>query len=173
VPADLAAEILFRACYVYDDIEGKSIADLGTGTGRLAIGAALLGANYTIGVDSDESALKIAQGNAKRLRVQIDWVLGEVAPLRGRFDTIVMNPPFGTKQIHADAQFLEVALRLASVVYSIHKSSTRGFLVRWLNRHETRPAIVISGKLEIAHQFPFHRKRREYVDVDVYRILRS
>lgn len=173
VPADLAAEILFRACYVYDDIEGRSIIDLGAGTGRLTIGAALLDANYTVGVDSDEEAIRIARANAKKLRVQVDWVLGDVTLLRGRVDTVVMNPPFGTKQIHADTRFLEVALGLASVVYSIHKTSTRSFIVPWLNRHNTRSAVVISGKLEIAHQFPFHRKRRQYVDVDVYRILQS
>lgn len=173
MPADLAAEILFRACYEHDDIEGKSIIDLGTGTGRLAIGAALLGANLVIGVDLDEPAIKTAQVNAKRLKLQIDWVLGGIDQLRGRVDTVVMNPPFGTKQEHADTHFLKVSLRLASVVYSIHKKSTRDFLVRWLKSRNTRPTIVMSDKLEIAHQFPFHRKRRQYVDVDVYRILQS
>jgi len=173
VPADLAAEILFQACYVHDDIERKSIIDLGTGTGRFAIGTALLGADYVIGVDSDEPALKIAQANARRLKLKIDWVLGEIDPLRGLVDTVVMNPPFGTKEEHADTRFLKVALRLASVVYSIHKTSTRGFLVRWLDRHKTHPEVIISDKLEIAHQFQFHRKRRQYVDVDVYRIQQS
>ena len=38
VPADLAAEILFRACYEFGDIEGKLVIDLGTGTGRLSLG---------------------------------------------------------------------------------------------------------------------------------------
>lgn len=173
VPADIAAEILFRACYVHNDIEGKSVIDLGTGTGRLAIGAALLGADYVIGVDSDEPALKNAQADAKRLSLQIDWVLGEIDPLRGRVDTVVMNPPFGTKEEHADTNFLRVALRLATVVYSVHKASTRGFLVRWLDRHEAQTEVIISDKLEIAHQFPFHRKKRKYVDVDVYRILQK
>lgn len=43
------------------------------------------------------------------------------------FDTIVMNPPFGTKQnAGMDMKFLSAGLNLArGAVYSLHKSSTR------------------------------------------------
>jgi len=173
VPADLAAEILFRACYVHDDIEGKSVLDLGTGTGRLVLGASILGAEYAIGVDLDHSALEVAAENCGRLGLQIDLVLGNIEALRGAVDTVVMNPPFGTKRAHADIHFLEVALRLANVIYSIHKSSTSSHLCRWLTQHDSNSDIIISSRMEIPHQFSFHTKRRQYVDVDVYRIVHS
>jgi len=50
IPPEVAAELLYIAAYTYDDIIDKTIADLGCGTGRLAIGSALLGAKETIGV---------------------------------------------------------------------------------------------------------------------------
>ena len=38
-PSNVAAETLYLAAYVYDDIIGKTVVELGCGTGRLAIGA--------------------------------------------------------------------------------------------------------------------------------------
>lgn len=47
------------------------------------------------------------------------------------FDTVVMNPPFGTKNnAGIDMKFLKMGLDLASdSVYSLHKSSTRYLLL--------------------------------------------
>ena len=47
-------------------------------------------------------------------------VLGQVV------DTVVMNPPFGTRKKGADMEFLSAAMKVASqAVYSLHKTSTR------------------------------------------------
>jgi putative methylase len=173
IPADLAAQILFTACYVHGDIEGRRIADLGTGTGRLALGALMLGADYVVGVDIDTTSLRVAVENSQRLGLKPDWVLGDIATLRGPFDTIIMNPPFGTRKPHADLHFVEDAIDIAHVVYSIHKSSTRRFITRWLSSRRTRFQVIESAKMEISHQFDFHRKRRRYIEVDVYRIERK
>jgi predicted RNA methylase len=169
IPADLAAEILFAACYTYGDIEQKNVGDLGCGTGRLGLGASMLGAKYVVGVDLDRRSVAIALQNTKAFRLQADWVLGDIETLRGNFDTVLMNPPFGTKQPHADIRFLETGMKLGSVVYSIHKSATRDFISGWLRRRNTLPEIVIATKLEIPHQFGFHRKKKANVDVDVIR----
>src|SRR5690606_24141684 len=45
------------------------------------------------------------------------------------FDTVVMNPPFGTKKKGLDMKFLRTAVEMANVVYSLHKTSTREFVV--------------------------------------------
>jgi putative methylase len=173
IPADLAADILFLACHVHGDIEGKFVMDLGTGTGRLAMGAAMLGAEYVIGIDIDPLALKVALNNSKRLDLKIDWLLGAVESLRGHADTILMNPPFGTKRPHADLRFLQVALSLGKTVYSIHKTATRQFLQRWIRQHQAKSAPIISTNMEIPHQFHFHTRRKRCVAVDVFRITSS
>ena len=41
------------------------------------------------------------------------------------FDTVVMNPPFGTRNTGIDTIFLLDAMKISSVVYSLHKTSTR------------------------------------------------
>lgn len=42
----LAAHAIYTAANSYNDIEGKYVLDLGTGTGMLAIACALMGASY-------------------------------------------------------------------------------------------------------------------------------
>jgi predicted RNA methylase len=173
VPAELAAEILFQACYEFGDIEGKSVIDLGAGTGRLALGASMLGAEYTVGAEVDRLAIEAGAKNCKRLRLKVDWVLAEIETLRGSVDTVVMNPPFGTKNPHADMRFLQTAVRIGKVVYSIHKTSTRKHLERWFGEHNSKASVILRADMEIPHQFSFHKKKRRYVEVDVYRIVRS
>ncbi len=173
VPADLAAEILFRACYEFGDIEGKSVIDLGAGTGRLALGASMLGAEYVVGADLDRLALEVGARNCKRLGLKVDWVLAEIETIHGPGDTVVMNPPFGTKSPHADIRFLQTALRIGKVIYSIHKTSTRKHLERWFSEHNSMANVILRTNMEIPHQYSFHKKHRRYVEVDVFRIVRS
>ena len=170
IPADLAAELLFSACYVYNDITGKRIIDLGTGTGRLAIGASLLNAEYVVGIDVDQLSLAVAAKASETLRAHVDWVQANVETIRSRVDTVIMNPPFGTKQVHADIRFLGIAMEIADVVYSIHKSSTRNFLIRWLEERGCKVSEIMTSRMEIPHQFTFHRKDRRFVNVSVIRV---
>ena len=172
IPADMAAEILFRACYEFGDIEDKSVVDLGTGVGRLALGASLLGADYVVGVDMDWRALKLAAENCKRMKLEADWVLSSLEALRGPVNTVVMNPPFGTKRPHADTQFLRTAITIGHVVYSIHKVTTREHLAHWFRENDCLATVIMSTNMEIPHQFSFHRKRKHQVEVDVFRIVR-
>jgi len=172
-PADIAADILFRACYTYGDIRGKTVLDLGTGTGRLAIGAAILGANQVIGIDIDAESLHAASSNSMRMQVKVEWIVGDIETVRGLFDTVIMNPPFGTKREHADIKFLRVALKIGKVIYSIHKSTTHSFLSRWLRDADTEFEVLMTTKILIPHQYNFHHKRSHAVVVDALRIIRS
>jgi putative methylase len=169
-PADMAADLLFRACYSYGDIRGKTVVDLGSGTGRLAIGAAILGADV-VGIDLDPESVHEALLNSKRMQLKVDWVIGDIEVVRGCFDTVIMNPPFGTKQEHADVKFLTAALKIAKVTYSIHKSTTRPFISRWLKTGGAESEVVTTIKMLIPHQYDFHHKRRQFVVVDVLRIV--
>jgi len=170
VSAKVAAELLHMAGFEHHDLQGKTI-DLGTGTGRLAIGAATMGSKQVTGVDIDERSITLARENAIAAGVRVEWVVSDIKEVVGAYDTVIMNPPYGTRSSHADVQFLERAFELAPVSYSIHKSSTREFLRRVIERKNRRIDAVRSMSLDIPHLFPFHQKKWEKVDVDLYRIM--
>lgn len=172
VSSDAASELLYMAGFEHNDLEGRVI-DLGTGTGRLAIGAFLMGAVETVGVDVDERALAIARENAERVEARVEWVHSEIEKINGKFDAVIMNPPYGTRTAHADTRFLEKAFQLASVVYSIHKSATREYLVQFLPRSGWHVDQVRSMWMDLPHLFEFHEKKRGIVEVDLYRITRN
>jgi len=70
-PATVAAPFLHLA-FMSGDIEGKTVYDLGCGTGILSIGAALLGAKEVIGFDIDDGAVSNAVKNAAGMKAEID-----------------------------------------------------------------------------------------------------
>src|SRR5207247_2616493 len=124
VSPEAAAELLYMAGFEHDDLEGR-IIDLGTGTGRFAIGAALMSPAHVVGVDVDARALELASENAKTAGVKVKWLQSTIDKLDGTYDTVIMNPPYGTRTAHADTRFLDKAFQIASITYSIHKTSTR------------------------------------------------
>ena len=174
IPSSLAAELLVFA-YLNGDIEGKVVCDLGCGTGRLAIGASLLGAKLVYGCDVDEEALKIAMENALVLGVKnVVWIKKDVKELTGiRVDTVVQNPPFGVRKKHADIVFLRKAIEIGKVVYTIHKSGreNREFLKRVISEMGGKITHVIEKDFVIPHLYEFHRKFRHKFKVDLYRIV--
>ncbi len=172
VSSAAASELLYMAGFEHSDLEGRVI-DLGTGTGRLAIAAALMGAKTVVGVDVDEQALTLARENAGTAGVQVDWVQSKIEKVNGKFGTVIMNPPYGTRTAHADTRFLEKAFQLAPVVYSIHKSSTRDFLIQLVTRLGWQVGQIRSMRMDIPHLFEFHEKKRATVEVDLYRIVRK
>jgi predicted RNA methylase len=171
VSAETASELLYMAGFEHNDLDGRVI-DIGTGTGRLAIGAALMGAKKVVGVDVDEHALTLAKENAESAAVQVGWVQSEIENVNGRFNTVIMNPPYGTRTTHADTRFLEKALQLAPLVYSIHKSSTRDFLLQLVMKLGAQVDQARSMRMAIPHLFEFHEKKRAIVEIDLYRIRR-
>jgi putative methylase len=173
-PAEVAAEMLFTAAFIHDDVEFKLVADLGCGTGRLGIGALVLGAHKLVGVDIDPKAIAVAIDNSLEAGVfeKSCWITGNVSTLQGSFDTILMNPPFGTRRKHLDVAFLNEAFGLAEVVYSVHKSSTRQFIMDFIGRMGYRVSTLLKVDLEIPHIFEFHERIKRPVEVDIYRIVR-
>lgn len=170
VSPEVGAELLFMAGFEHGDILGRRVLDLGSGSGRLAIGAGLLGAQQIVGVDIDPINISIARENASKLKVDIDWIVGDVVAVQGEFDTVIMNPPYGTRKKHADIKFLTQSFRRAQTVYSIHKSSTRIFLKEFIARHERHVDAIRSVDMLLPHLFDFHHKKWRRISVDLYRI---
>jgi len=170
VSPDVAAELLYMAGFEHRDLQGE-IIDLGTGTGRLAIGAAIMGSMRVVGVDIDETAIAVSRENAVAAGFQVKWLGSDIDEVEGKYDTVIMNPPYGTRSPHLDVRFLERAFELAPVSYSFHKSSTRKFLKSFIAKRNRKVDGLRSMSLNIPHLFPFHHKKWENIQVDLYRIV--
>jgi len=174
IPSDVAVEILYVATYIYDDITNKTVVDLGCGTGRLALGAALLGAEETVGIDIDRLAVKTAKKNAEKLKVdgKTHWIIADIEVLRGGFDTVLQNPPFGVQRRGADRKFIEKALGIGHRVYSLHKSgeSNRKFIKRFIELHGGEVTGIFPLEMTIPKMFEFHTKKKHSLKVDLYLI---
>ncbi len=173
-PSNVAAETLYLAAYVYDDIIGKTVVELGCGTGRLAIGAALLGASEVFGVDVDGVAVRVAQKNAEMLGVKekTHWIVADIDVVKGTFDTTLQNPPFGVQRRRADRRFITKSLELSSTIYSFHKGgeSNRTFIKRFIEEHGGKVTTIFPMNMEIPRMFKFHTKKKRSIHVDLYRI---
>ena len=131
----IAACVLHSIESTYGSLDGRVVADLGCGTGVLSIGARLLGARAVIGFDIDPDALEIAKTNLEEFGFDIqeendgycDFVLNDVtrtfahvfdkecnlaqksfSQFSGYFDTVIMNPPFGTKHNRGLGKFFGI-----------------------------------------------------------------
>jgi putative methylase len=171
-PSNVAAETLYLASYVYDDIIEKTVIELGCGTGRLAIGAALLGAKEVFGIDLDADAVRIAKRNAEQLgfKENTHWIVGDIDAVTGYFDTVLQNPPFGVQRKRADRRFISKSLELSGTVYSFHKSglSNREFIKRFIEEHGGKVSKIFPVSMEIPRMFKFHTKKKQSTQVDLY-----
>ena len=173
-PSNVAAEILYLAAYVHDDIIGKTVVELGCGTGRLAIGSALLGAQEVVGVDLDGFAVRVAQKYADIMGVKdrVHCIVADIDAINGNFDIVLQNPPFGVQRRRADRKFISKSLELSNTIYSFHKGgeSNRDFIKRFIEGHGGRVTHIFPLKMEIPRMFKFHTKKRRSIKVDLYRI---
>jgi putative methylase len=170
--AQSAARMLRLAGYAYDDIIGKRIVDLGCGSGVLAIGAALIGGRTVVGVDVDRDSVLTATENATRLGLDVEYIVGDIETVCGSFDTVLMNPPFGSWHRGADCLFLKKAVALAEVVYSLHKRTVenRRFLTAQINVYGGKVESIHAMDIVIPRTYAFHKQNRFLVKADLYRI---
>jgi putative methylase len=195
IPVDIAATMLYLAAYTYGDIVGKKILDLGCGTGRLALGAAFLGAKQVVGIDLDKGAVRVASEISVKaeLKERMRWIIGDITAIRGDFDTVLQNPPFGVQKPKADTTFLEKALKTGKTIYSLHKHLEKNALQKRIRLNESIATPIAPppffkkfvdkrrGKIRSAYamvmtiprMFDFHTKRRHKFIVDLLVIDRS
>jgi putative methylase len=162
-PSVIASDILFHA-YSEGDISGRTVNDLGCGTGIFAIGACLLGGDAA-GFDISSEAIGKAKCNAESLGVNAAFEVCDISEVTRRADTTVMNPPFGSQRRNADRPFLDKATELSGSVYSIHMETTLPFLRRYVRETGKEICYHKTYKYQIPHTFSFHSKREHVVDV--------
>ena len=71
---------------------GKSLLDIGTGTGILAIGASKMGFSHIVAVDTDPLAVDAARENITLNGLKnIEVKEGSISVVKGKFDVIIAN----------------------------------------------------------------------------------
>ena len=168
-PAKIAADILYIA-HGFGDVQDKKVIDLGCGTGIFSIGACMLDANEITGIDIDEDAINIAMENANNTKCQVNYDCMAVEEISGEWNTCIMNPPFGSQTKHADLPFLDKALEVSKIIYSLHNSETLPFLRKRIEGAGRILDFEKNYKFEIPYTFQFHRKEKMNVDVTLLRI---
>jgi predicted RNA methylase len=250
----LAASIVLTALAKGDAGKGRTVLDLGCGTGNLGLAFAMVKSDFVYLVDCDSDALDLARENVEMLEEEeligsgsededgccmgVELIQaklkydppkkrneggggGRGGKGRGRgrggggggrgrggrgsapstqnsnelllldpnnidnqddgiplpskmVDTVITNPPFGTKNNEGiDVQFLKTAIRLArKSVYSFHKTSTRPFLVKLLrDKWGLNVEVVAEMKFDIPNMYKFHKQKCVDVEVDLIRVF--
>ncbi|CAC12441.1 conserved hypothetical protein [Thermoplasma acidophilum] len=113
---------------IYNDgnIGGRSVIDAGTGNGILACGSYLLGAESVTAFDIDPDAIETAKRNCGG----VNFMVADVSEISGKYDTWIMNPPFGSVVKHSDRAFIDKAFETSMWIYSIGNAKARDFLRR-------------------------------------------
>mmetsp|Transcript_4176 Transcript_4176/g.6155 ORF Transcript_4176/g.6155 Transcript_4176/m.6155 type:complete len:317 (+) Transcript_4176:25-975(+) len=102
----------------------------------------------------------------------IDDLIKEGLPLE--IDTVLTNPPFGTRKKGADVAFLRLAMSLQpKAVYSLHKSSTRDFLLATAEKWGWYGHVIGELRYELPQSYSFHKKQRAFIAVDLFRFTQK
>ena len=99
-----------------EDLDGKEILDIGTGSGCIAISLAKNLSNAKVSaLDISKDALEVAKENAILHNVSVEFINADIFEYKSdkKYDVIVMNPPFGafTKGFGPSARATEFAGR--------------------------------------------------------------
>lgn len=176
-PSNIVAEILWDAA-LSNILKNSIIVDLGCGTGRFAIGAAILGAKYVICLDCDVTALATAAYNARFFKVLdvIDFVCSWVPHVYMQgVDIVVQNPPFGVWRKHADIEFLKSALNFKpKVIYSIHKSNpkSRKMIMNYAAKLSYKSRVLFRSFITIPPFLKHHYKWKHKVLIETFKFER-
>jgi putative methylase len=166
-PPALAADVVFTA-YMQEDIEGKKVADLGTGTGILAIGAALAGAEKVKAYEKDEEALSQAKENAEKLGMEefIEFREADIEEVEGKIDTVLMNPPFS---VHSDVglSFWGKACDISDSVYGISPRGAREPIKDFVVNSSHEILGVEAYSIGLPPSYGFHTEESRETPVDL------
>jgi len=180
--AHIASHMVYSMQQAFDDVKDKIVADFGCGCGMLSIGCGMMDAGQVISLDIDDGALDICQNNVNEfeldstidlLNVNIveDNILMKYLSERKLIDTVIMNPPFGTKKNKGmDIKFLQQAISVAqNTVYTLHKTSTRDYVIRKAEELNCNVEVLAELRYDLPKTYKFHKKETLDVQVDFIR----
>jgi len=165
-PAEAAADLL-AALDRHVGLESRSVLDLGSGTGRLAIGAALLGAHPVTAVEVDARLVPIARAAARAVHANVTFHVSDVIDWDRGAEVVVMNAPFGAQRRHADRPFWDRAFSLAErAIGAFASSASRTFIARLALDRGAHVIEVEPVPWNLPRTFPHHRAAKVRLAVD-------
>jgi putative methylase len=171
-PSEAAAELLLEAL-ARGDLEERPVIDLGSGTGRLSIGASMLGGHPVTGIEISGEAVMQAHAFATAVGEVIDFQVGEVGTLRSSPGTVVMNPPFGAQKRGADRPFWGTAFSASDrPIYAFALADSRTFIEREVVARGARIEATRPVPWELPRTFAHHRRKSVSLEVDLW-VLRT
>jgi predicted RNA methylase len=175
--SETAASLLWEA-QMHNWIHGKSIIDLGAGTGILGIGCLLLGAKSVTFVEIDKDCISALKENLKyieenfEIEGQTESKNTDIRHLSSEeiehADVVVQNPPFGTQEKNMDSAFLEKAMQLAEKVITMHKSVTEKFIEEFSTNKGFRIYRRFKYNYPLKMTLSHHKKKIERIKVTGY-----
>jgi len=140
------------------------------------VGCAFLGAGFVTGFDVDMDALQLLNSNIEDFEVDnIDCVNLNVQNIgegwNKLFDTVIMNPPFGTKHNKGlDLLFLQTGINLSrNSVYSLHKTSTRDHIMKKADQWGVKAQVLAELRYDLPATYKHHKKSSVDIEVDFLR----
>jgi putative methylase len=176
--SEIAAYLAWLA-YLNNDVQGKTVADLGCGNGILGLASLILAAKKAYFIDVSEKAIEVAKENLAALESEFNvkfnavFINEDIAKADIKTDTVIQNPPFGVKKEHADRQFLESAMKIANIIYSIHKSESQEFISKLAYKHEFIIESIREFNFPIKKTMQHHQKKVHNVKVACFILKRQ
>ena len=175
--SEIAASALWEAA-MKGWIKDKKIADLGAGTGILGLGALLMGAKSVDFVEKDKRAIKILSANIEKLKKE--YALGtsniiesDILQISEKYDLVIMNPPFGTKNKGEDTKFLLKAFALSNKVVTFHKTETAEYIENLANSNRFSILHKKNTSFPLKKSMPQHKKKTERIKVTFWLLEKS
>jgi len=176
-PSEIAADWIWQAA-LKGDIRGKVILDAACGPGILGVAALLMGAKKVFFLDKDSKIMETCQENIETIQKEYEikeseFITGNISLFDEKVDVVVENPPFGTKEKHIDKLFLERAFVVSKIIWSMHKSATKGFVEAISKNHKFVITDYFTYEFPIKATFKFHEKPVKKVDVGLWRMIKE
>ncbi len=160
-----AASYILNLAYEDGNIRGKRVLDLGCGNGIFSCGAAALGALSVTGFDIDPDQIEAARKNCGSEKVTFHAESVEL--VHGEYDTVIMNPPFGSVVAHADLPFLEKAIATGNFIYSLHNAKSADFVASFYRTNGTIFRKESIG-LRIGRIYGHHKKDQMIIEAVLF-----
>ena len=166
-PVDIATFMLLNA-FAEGDFK-QEVVDFGCGTGRLAIGAAFLGAKVSA-IDIDNETISIGKKYAEKKDLAIKWMEMPIQNWNRKIDTVIMNPPFGAQRPGADREFIQKALEVARKVWTIHLSDSSKFIDRFVEDNGGKIVACWEMEMELKRTMKHHSRESKKVKAILYHL---